>query len=120
MSATLTINIEAIKNNIYRIKSLISKDCKYCFVAKANCYGFGISVCKEVESEVDMFAVSSGSEFFNLRKLVSKPILILDPVYESLDELICLNAIFTISNMEALKNIMMAASKTSKKFFFSL
>lgn len=103
MSATLTINIQAIKNNIAKIRELLSPSCKYCFVAKANCYGFGIEVCSRVEEDVDMFAVSSADEFLELRKLVSKPILILDPVYDDIEKLAVLGAIFTISNRRALQ-----------------
>ena len=115
MSATLIVNITAIKQNIERIKSLIDKDCKYCFVAKANCYGLGIEICRRVETDVDIFAVSSESEFLALRKLVSKPILILDPVYENLNKLICLDAIFTISNLRSLNVLNKAAKQCGKK-----
>ena len=73
-------------------------------VAKANCYGLGSKLCRHFNNHVDYFAVSSAGEFLNLQRYVSKPILILDPIYENktLLKLIGCGAELTISNKESL------------------
>ena len=90
---------------------------KICFVAKANCYGFGIKLCKFFNESVDYFAVSSAYEFFDLKKYVTKPILILDPIYEekTLKKLIENDAEITVSNVEQIENLMNFASSLNKK-----
>ncbi len=105
----------AIKNNILKIKSKISEKQKYCFVAKANCYGYGVKLCKFIEADVDCFAVSSASEFFELKKLVKKPIIILDPVFQNIKDLIKHEAILTIANFVSLKKIIQASRKSNQK-----
>ncbi len=101
----LEIYVNEIKNNINLVKRCLNKNEKYCFVAKANCYGLGIKLCEYVEDEVDCFAVSSANEFLELKKLVKKDIIILDPIYENITNCIKENAILTVSNKECLKKL---------------
>lgn len=113
--STLYINVLSVKENIKRIKSSLGANQKYCFVAKANAYGFGLKICEYVEGDVDCFAVSSPAEFFELNRLVKKQIIILDPVYENIKELANAGAIFTVSNISALEEILKAAKKSKVK-----
>ncbi len=111
----LKIYVNEIKNNISLIKSCLAKNQKYCFVAKANCYGFGVDLCKYVESDVDCFAVSSAKEFFELKKLVSKDIIILDPIYENITSCAKSGAILTVSNKESLEKLIKVCEKKKIK-----
>ena len=80
---------------------------KLCAVAKANCYGLGAKVvCGFINNYVDYFAVSSSSEFFEIKKVVTKPIVILDPVFNGLKKLIKSGAELTISNYESLEKLL--------------
>ena len=89
-----------------RIKQLLNNNQKLCFVAKANCYGLGSKIlCRYVDDVVDYFAVSSAYEFFKIKKLVSKPILILDPIYENITNLAKEGARFTVCSKESFNKI---------------
>ncbi len=109
----LIINVNEIKNNINFIKNKIGKNQKYCFVAKANCYGLGIKLCGLIEDQVDCFAVSSALEFFALKKYVKKDILILDPIYKNITKCVKANAILTISNLEVLEKTIKVCKKNN-------
>lgn len=112
--SVLDINVDAIKNNIKVIKSKLKYNQKFCFVAKANAYGFGAKiVCKKVESLVDYFAVSNVDEFYDLITIVSKPILVLSPQYEGIENLIKNGAELVVSNYENLDKILDASKKVS-------
>lgn len=93
---------------------------KLCAVVKADAYGLGSkTVCDFLNSMVDYFAVSSAEEFFEINKIVSKPILILDPIYNegNLKRLISAGAEFSISNNESfdkLKEIVIETEQTAK------
>ena len=106
--SVLEVNVYEMKKNINYIRSELISGQKLCFVVKANCYGFGSKLCKYFQDEVDYFAVSSGYEFFELRKKVNKPILILDSIYDEklLKKLILKGAELTISNEESLQKIL--------------
>lgn len=114
--STLNIYISEIKNNINLIKSKLEKNQKYCFVAKANCYGLGIKLCKFIDDEVDCYAVSSAGEFYKLKRYTKKEIIILDPVYENITKLAKSGVVFTVSNFDALSKII-RASKNKKLNF---
>ena len=102
--SSLTINIVEMKKNLNFYKSKLNKNQKICLVGKANCYGYGEKICKYFNDLVDFFAVSSEYEFFRLKKLVSKPIIILDTIYNEkvLKKLILRGAEITISNEQSL------------------
>lgn len=98
--AVLKINLTAIKNNILKIKTNLNATQKFCMVLKANSYGFGSKkICKFVENFVDYFAVSSPKEFYQIKTISSRPIIILDPVYYGLKNLIENGAELTVSNL---------------------
>lgn len=113
--SVLEINESAIKNNIKVIKSKLNKGQKFCMVAKANAYGFGVkNISKLCEDLVDYFAVSSAKEYYEIITIINKPVLILEPVYEGLVGLIESGAELTISNYESLDKLIFAARKTDK------
>ncbi len=81
---------------------------KICAIVKADAYGFGAKkTCKLLNDKVDYFAVSSPSEFFEIQKISTKPILILDPVIDKkiLSKLIKFGVELTISNFESLQAV---------------
>ncbi|MBQ4541516.1 MAG: alanine racemase [Clostridia bacterium] len=99
----LEVNLSAIKNNLANVRKLLKHNQRLCIVAKANCYGLGAKeVCKKLNKFADYFAVSSAKEFYEIRKVVDRPIVILDPVYKGLKRLIKSGAEITISNFESL------------------
>ena len=110
--SVLEIDLSAIKKNLLEVKKLLNNNQKICFVAKANCYGLGAKIlCPFVEPLVDCFAVSSAYEFFKIQMLVSKPILILDPIYENITKLAMGGACFTVSNMKSFECILTEAKQ---------
>lgn len=105
----LKVNLGQIKNNI---KVLKYNNKKFCAVIKSNAYGCGlIQTCKAIESEVDMFAVASRCEFFKIKNVVQKPILILTPIYENITILAKNNAVFSVCNNESFQAIFECAKK---------
>lgn len=91
---------------------------KFCAVVKANAYGMGAKkVCEAVNDIVDYFAVSSEDEFLEVCETATKPILLLDPIYENITNLAKLNCEFCVSNFHQLKIILAEAEKNlSVKF----
>ena len=117
--SVLKVNLEQIKNNI---KILKHNNQKFCAVVKSDAYGCGmIKTCKVIESEVDMFAVASRSEFFKIKNVVQKPILILMPIYENITILAKNNAVFSVCNNESFQAIFKCAKKHKDiKFCFHI
>ncbi len=77
---TAEINLDAIKNNITKIREKIGDKIKMICVVKADAYGHGaVEVAKTMaENGVDMFAVAFVDEAIELRKNgIEAPILIL-------------------------------------------
>ncbi|MDD7306292.1 MAG: alanine racemase [Peptoniphilaceae bacterium] len=74
----LLVDIDKIKYNLHKLRSL-DKDAMFAGVVKANAYGLGaVTICKEIEDEVDYFAVARFDEAYELRNSgIIKPILIL-------------------------------------------
>lgn len=108
----LIVNLQAIKENIINTKRLLNNNQKLCFVAKANCYGLGAKkICEYVNNEVDYFAVSCEREFFQIRKFVTKPILILNPIYENITKIAKRNGEICVCNQESFDRVLWVAKK---------
>lgn len=108
--SVLEIDLRAIKSNIKVIKSKLISGQKFCLVAKANSYGLGDKVvCKYLSEDIDCFAVSSAEEFFALNSRVSKPIIILDPIYKNITKCAKTGAQLCIANNESLEKIIRCA-----------
>ncbi|MDE6188777.1 MAG: alanine racemase [Clostridia bacterium] len=73
------IDLQALRSNIVKIKSLLSHSTKLAFVVKANAYSHGaVEVAKACEDLVDFFGVATAEEGAELRKNgLNLPILIL-------------------------------------------
>lgn len=110
------INIFAIKNNIKDIRKKLKNNQKFCMVIKANAYGFGAEkICENLSELVDCFAVSSRYEFFKINEKTDKPIIVLDPVYNGVKELIESGAELTISNIKNCYDIINVCKKYNLK-----
>lgn len=91
---------------------------KFCAVVKADAYGLGAKrICRELNDIVDYFAVSSESEFLEINQLVSKPILLLDPIYENITILAKQNCEFCVSNLSQFNLILGLAERNENVKF---
>ena len=112
--SVLEINLLSLAKNMHYYKNKLKYNQKFCFVVKSNCYGLGDEICRYFNDFVDYFAVSSWYEFSEIKNKISKPVLILDPIYDSIDlkKLIKNKCELTISNLYSFELI----SKISKQF----
>lgn len=110
------IHLDAVKNNIDKLKKLISPQTGIFCVIKTDGYGHGaIPVASELESEdgVSGFAVATAEEAIELRDAdINKPILVLGYTFpQDYDELIYRNVRMTVFRRDTLKKL----SDTVKK-----
>ncbi len=85
-------------------------------VAKANCYGLGAkNICQNLDKFADYFAVSSAKEFYEIKRFVTKPVVILDPVVSGEKQLAKNDAELTIADCKSLENILKIASEVKFK-----
>lgn len=83
-----------------------------CVVVKANAYGLGAKkICKTLNVFADYFAVSSKNEFFEIKNLTTKPILLLDPIYENITKLVSFGCEICVSNLTQFELIKVEANK---------
>jgi len=75
------INFKTIHWNIRKLKKHLMPGVKFCAVVKANAYSFGdVVVARQIEAEVDSFAVANIKEAVRLREGdIKKPILLFGP-----------------------------------------
>lgn len=73
----LIVDVAKIRDNLIKIKDAIGA--KICAVAKAQCYGLGVKLCKYISDLVDYFAVATIPEAEQLHKEVDSKILVLTP-----------------------------------------
>lgn len=78
MTAEIRINIQAIIDNIKRIREQTNK--KIIFVVKGEVYGLGYPLIGFLDHYVDAYATSSVNEFHQIKRYTKKQILILSPV----------------------------------------
>ena len=77
----LKINLANLKHNINLIKKFTDADIQA--VVKANSYGLNVSkVLKTIEDDVESFSVITLTEAEEVRKLTTKPILLLQGVHQ--------------------------------------
>ena len=110
------INIKNIRQNINCIKEKYSQYEYYMAVVKSNCYGLGYEViCKEIESQISYFVVTTLDEAINLRKITKKPILCLGIINNEYLNMCKKNDItITIPSYKYLKGIDMNKLKNMK------
>lgn len=110
--AELEINSKFIIDNLKQTKQILNNNQKICVVLKANAYGLGAKkICKLLTNDCDYFAVSSQKEYYEIKTISTKPILILDPVQKGLTKLIKAGAELTVSNMQNLTQLMLVCEK---------
>ena len=84
-------------------------------VVKADAYGLGAKkICKTLSSVADYFAVSSVSEFFDIKWLTNKPILLLDPIYENITKIVRFGCEICVSNLDQFEIIKKEARRNKK------
>ena len=72
-----TVDCAQLVNNIITIKTDLNTT-KLCAVVKSNAYGHGVEiVAKTIENYVDCFAVIDNIEALKLRRITTKPIIVL-------------------------------------------
>jgi alanine racemase len=104
----LEISKESLLHNVAVFRSLLADKVEIVAVVKANAYGHGLEqVVLAVENEVDYFQVDDIEELRQLRKLTSKPALLLGYVQPAdMEGVVSLGAeisIFTIRQLESLR-----------------
>lgn len=120
MGAVLKIDLDGIIENIIEYKKRIGDSRFFCAVVKADAYGLGSKkICKAINDFIDYFAVSSKREFLEIKKLVSKPILLLSPIYENITILAKSSCEFCISNIFQLERFLKLA-KRSKNVVYNV
>lgn len=93
---------------------------KFCAVVKADAYGLGAKkICREINDIVDYFAVSSEKEFLEINQLVTKPILLIDPIYENITNLAKQNCEFCVSNLSQF-NLILGLAEKNKDINFKI
>lgn len=100
----IEIDLDALENNVRKIKSALPQGVKYIAVIKADAYGHCMpqSIIRLLKGGADMFAVANLYEVSRVRELVSStPVLILGPVLALERKLVFeYDAIPAISTME--------------------
>jgi len=110
----IEIDSKAIQNNIKIFKKIIGPKTKLWAVVKSNAYGHGLfDFSKAIDKFVEGFCVDSVIEGIKLRKIgIKKEILVLGPTLKENYSLAFKNDIaITISNFEALRNILKLKNK---------
>ena len=110
-----SVNIEKIRNNIKKLKSIAKN--KFCAVVKANAYGHGIEICKNIVDLVDYFAVATKGEAFQLNEFkLNKPILLLGKVSQKDFATLIENEIsLTVDNEEDIYHLECIATTLNKQ-----
>lgn len=82
--AALVVDIDAIRRNIARLRSLSGRHSKIMLVCKSNYYGLGFDIAARLEDEVDLYGVGDTREAQSLHERTSnRDIVILYPVFET-------------------------------------
>lgn len=112
------ISKKAIYHNLKILKK-INKDCKVCAVVKANGYGLGAqNVVKQVDNNIDFYAVACMREAIELRKHTQKPVLILNFVpIKSFENCIKLNISISVCGLDEVKLLCKYINNHKKDFY---
>ncbi|MBR3039936.1 MAG: alanine racemase [Lachnospiraceae bacterium] len=114
------VNLDAISNNMDRIKEKLPKDVKMMAVIKSDGYGHGaLPIARKLEPREDIFgfATATAEEALILRHAgVKKPILILGYTFPyAYEELIVNDISLTVFKEDMAKEISKAAAKAGKE-----
>lgn len=99
-----TINFKTIHLNLRKLKKQLLPHVKICAVVKANAYSLGdVVVAREIETEVDSFAVANINEAMRLREGgIKKPILLFGPCQDFESGIRC-NITFSIHSAQEIR-----------------
>ena len=105
-----TINLKVMNRNIRKLRETLLPKVLVCAVVKADAYSFGdAAIAREIEPEVDCFAVAHILEAIRLRRAnIKKPILLLGVCgdYETAVHLGVIVSINSIAEMKSLCKVM--------------
>lgn len=83
--AELLINYQTIQENVSYLKSLLSPLTSFMAIIKANAYGHSLEkFVIELDALVDGYGVVRLEEAISIRKISSKPVLLMQGLYLSL------------------------------------
>ena len=112
MDSILKVDLDGIIENIKCYRKELKSNQKFCAVIKADCYGLGAKkISVMINDYVDYFAVASRKEFFSINRFVTKPIILLDPIYKNINILAKQNCEFCVSNVFQLKKFSSLAKR---------
>lgn len=117
MLSYIEISKENLLHNFATMKSLVSGNVKMAAVVKANAYGHGQNeVVKVLNDVVDYFQIDDLEELKLLRKISSKPVLILGYVTkEEMKKVLLLDGILCVYDKEQIKMLDNIAKINEKK-----
>ena len=123
--AWIEIRGAAIENNIRKIKSLLSEECKFMAVVKADGYGHDATFVSKyaIKGGADQLGVATLCEGISLRNAEVKiPILVLGNIYNKKDLLTCFryDLMPTISSVRECLICNNIGKRYNKKFSFHL
>ncbi len=116
--ATAKISLSAINHNVKCIKGYLSSDVELFAAVKANAYGHGVAnFAKQLNTlGINWFGVATQAEALELRQaMLGTKILILNPVYARIAELIAQNICLTILDKSSLAMAEQAAKEVGQK-----
>lgn len=113
---TCFVNTQNIRHNILNFKKQF-EGTKICAVVKADAYGHGMeAVCNSIRDIVDFFGVADEREALKVRRISSKPILILGMIAsENFSAVIKQNVSVSVSSLTYLKKMEQVAKKLNEK-----
>ncbi len=109
----IEISKENLLGNIRNIKQLLKVETKLAAVVKANAYGHGMEeIVDIVQDYIDYFQVDDIDELHRIRKLTSKPVLVLGYIKKTdLHDILKLNCVLAVYDMSNLESINSAAEE---------
>lgn len=112
------INVDNIRYNIMKMRSLVKPDMKVLVVIKADAYGHGsVELAKRIGDLSDYYGVATIDEAVELREAgIDKPILIIGYTdYEDYDRVIAYNITQTVFDVEEAKRLSARALAQNKR-----
>lgn len=113
------INLSAIEHNLKELKKKINDGVKVLAVVKADAYGHGaVEVARDIQNDVDYFAIAELGEALELRKAgIKKPLLILSYTspfqYETIIENDITQTVFNYDDAVAVSKAAQRLNKTA-------
>ncbi len=112
-----TVDTNRIRQNIIKLKEK-SKNA-FCAVVKANAYGHGIEICKDIADLVDFFAVANANEALDIKKMhLKNKVLVLGKVdVHDIPKLISKGVRLTVDSIDDVAHIVAMAMAMKKRAY---